>query len=299
MSKDMKLIVENWRRQVLVESPTPAEEKNASMQNISVGEFMKLYSDIEPKVEFYDKMDDEIEDLVESYFPKLGDETRDKLVVLIGKTIRAYVGQLAGEAVDVVVNNIIKIILEGAMTIFDVGSAKMYLVQKAYDVLGQNIVKPVVGQYLAEFIEEKIKNFMGKFDPDELGNVKNDAGQVFSVSPAVKNLITNLSDEFEEKLSSEHLKTLSRQLKRISKIINKNSPSLDFDKCAKFPDECFQGTTEFLAMRIVDLKGFEEDMELTGDDLALKIVAKSIGAKKVAIVSESARRRIIYRGKSK
>ena len=29
MSKDMKLIVENWRRQVLVEAPSQAEEKNA------------------------------------------------------------------------------------------------------------------------------------------------------------------------------------------------------------------------------------------------------------------------------
>ena len=311
MSKEMKLIVENFRKDFLLKEQNDQKSSTSpppvGIEQINVKEFLDFYSDIEPKVEFYDRMDEEIDDLLESSipklykwgFPQLSDEKRKDLVNFVGKNIRAYVGMISGQVVDVTINNLIKSIMSGIMKIMDVGELKIKASLKIYDtIIGEYIIKPILGQYLAEWVEKKIQNIVGKFDPDELGNVKNDAGRAFSVSPAVKKLISNMQDETEEKLSSMHLQNLSKQLKNIIKIIGKNRPAIDFNKCYETDGlDCFEDSQEFLETRIVDLKGFKEFSFLSGDQLALKLVADSIGAEKVIVKESHRRRRIIYRGK--
>jgi len=321
----MKLIVESWRKGFLLEkvdlpdpktfshraNPTTGEviprmpadkppSAGSPIEKISVKEFLDFYSGIETKVEYYDKMDDEINELLEYHIgEKISGKNRQRLVKLIGKSIRAYVGQVTGEGVDKIVNGIIKAVLKTVMTMLDVGELRQAGVLKVQEWLGQWIIKPIVGQYLAEYAEEKIKGLVGKFDPDELGDVKNDAGRAFSVSAPVKKLITSLQDDFEEKLSSEHLKKLSHQLKQISILIKRNQPPLyTGDIVAGIDDDKFLDTpVEFLQTSIVNLKGYERVKAVTGDEIALQIVAKHLGAKKVEISESQRRSRIIYRGK--
>jgi hypothetical protein len=325
MSKDMKLIMEGWRSHLLenedeedfgyelksgeelpdmpIDSPEkpPEPQGPITFEDVTVGEFLDFYTDVKPKVEFYDKMDAEILSLLEKTLfvslpdkisEKITDDKRNEIVKFIGKTIRSYVGSLSGKITGATLNPIIKTILEGIMILLDIGDAKKYLVQKSYDILSSNVIEPIVGQYLAEFVEEKISDFIGRFDPDDLGDVKNDAGRVFSVSPAVKNLITNMSDEAEEEISSLHLQNLSRQLKLIGKFIENNKP-----KAYQGDGNTLIMTSHFLRTPLVKLDGFKDKYGLSGDELALKLVAKQIGAKKVSVVAESKRRRIVYRGK--
>jgi len=321
----MKLIFEGWRKSLVekeddedfgfelddaaqlpdmpIDSPKkPAEPQGPiTFEDVTVGEFLDFYTDVKPKAEFYDKMDDEIDSLLESHLfarlpdeisKKITDDKRNEVVKFIGKTIRAYVGSLSGKLTGTALNPLVKTLLEGIMIILDIGDVKKYFVQKTYDTLASNIIEPIIGQYIAEFVEEKISDFIGRFDPDDLGDVKNDAGRIFSVSPAVKNLISNMSDEAEEKISSLHLQNLSQQLKLIGSFIKENRP-----KGYTGSGNTFIMTSHFLRTPLIKLDGFKDNYAYTGDELALKLVADQIGAKKVSVVAESKRHRIIYRGK--
>jgi biotin operon repressor len=325
MSNNMKLIFENWRRELNEEEgsvPKPeikgdfydlfdlkSDEQiplsdEGKIEAVSVKEFLNFFAPIKKEAEFYDKMDQEIDNVVERFLvpplQKIGiqmtEDRQAKLAKFIGVTIRGtigkYVGDLSGAIIEQVANKISEYVLSLA------GPDAAATFQDKVSPIVQEVIKTIGGQYVAEFIEEMVSNSL-KFNIKKLGELGTDAGKAFSVSEPIGKLIDQLENDQEEKLASTMIQVLSNQLVMIQTAIKKEIDRIQQDvddRSGGAGYQMMQDINTLYQTPLSELPNYDGKV-ISANRIALDLVAKSIGVNKIELSESRKRRRIVYRGR--
>ncbi|HCB47095.1 MAG TPA: hypothetical protein DEP37_11780 [Algoriphagus sp.] len=333
MSNDMKLIVENWRKN-LAESegfekkPEKFKPQKIAMtgnfydllddeplanpvsdegkiESVNVKEFLDFFAPIQPEAQFYDKMDMEIDNALENFFvtplKKKGidipQDKKEKIAKFIGKTFRGTLGGIIGAAGEAIIPKITEKVFEYTLTIFQFPAWAVSGGKHIAAPIVSKIITTIGGQYVTEHLEERVSQRL-KFNIQSLGKSGTDASVAFSVSEPVGKLIKSLQDEHEEKLASTMLQLLSRQLMMIQTAIKAETDKIEKEITASGGSgyEMMAEISDLYKTSLSELPNYDGEV-LSANRIALNLVAKSIGVKKVELAESKQRRRIIYRGK--
>ena len=274
-------------------------------KELTVSDYLEMYIKIEEPVEFYRKFDSEMHDLLDKYMPGVPQRVHETIVNIVSPFIRGNIGRGTGWLTDKgaqwIVAGATKYIVRFMTEKFGEPMSAEYVTKRIMDSEWTKAFTTTVSQMLADVAEKKLADTLAKYDKKKL-DVKNLGSDDISVSPAWVNLIDLLDPKIKNKVETSLLDRVSFQLERANNEIKKALKTVKAEDPDKAKDFLQTPLDKFLKTRGVD---FDEDGKIgddenytirDGDEVASDLLSKAIGAKSVKI-TESKRRRIVYRGK--